>query len=153
MKDNLNNMKCLRVALATVRFDNVPSSVKSKYLSCCRVSRTNGILDYEYCIRRNLDVESFSRKLKLDLDGWLGDEIARLNKFGLKPVLYAGFFAHGLEYFNGCFGEKTLNKLAGQGRSICIVFDSEDGQRAMAIVIPKALIALLAKYHFSLELS
>ena len=153
MNGNGKLKKNLRIALSTVRFDNVPKNVTSYCLSRCHVSHARDILDYEYSIRRNLDIEKFTRKLKADLDGWLGDEIRRLHTYGLHPVLYIGFFSYVLDFFNVRVGEKTLDRIAEEGRSIRFSFNSKDNKRQTVIFIPNELISMIAKFHFTLELS
>lgn len=153
MKSMKKTEKCLRVALATVRFDNVPKTVISNCLSRCHVPHARDILDYEYSIRRNLDIESFSRRLKADLEGWLGVEIRRLHACGLHPVLYVGFYSRTLEFLNVRVGEETVDRLAKEGQSIRFSFDSVNNKRQIVISIPNEFISMIAKFHFTLELS
>ena len=72
---------------------------------------------------------------------------------GVNPVLYVGFYSRTLEFLNVRVGEETVDRLAKEGQSIRFSFDSVNNKRQIVISIPNDFISMIAKFHFTLELS
>lgn len=144
--------KKLRLSSALVRFDNVPRGISSSLLERIAVTERECILVYEYFFRRNVRTDAFLRRFASDCRGVLGEELRRLVRAGVKPVLRLNYFSWQLQHFQLQMECETIRKLACQGRSMSLAFPSQLGMFELSLSIPHELIALLAVFSFSLEL-
>lgn len=73
---------------AVVRFDAFPKYVVSDVLERTILDAPGDILEWEYNFRRSISAAVFWQKFESDLSGRLGNEVRRLRKHKLLPVLY-----------------------------------------------------------------
>lgn len=144
--------KELRLSSALVRFDNVPREISSNLLERIAVAEREYILVYEYVFRRNMRTDVFLRRFALDCRGVLGEELSRLGRAGIKPVLKIDYSSRQLDYLSVTIGRASILKLAKQGRAFRLSFPSQSGGIDWIMTIHREMFALLADYSFSLEI-
>lgn len=150
-KEHLNKKK-LRLSSALVRFDNVPRGISSSLLERIAVTERECILVYEYFFRRNVKADAFLRRFASDCRGVLGEELRRLVRAGIKPVLKIDYSSRQLDYLSVTIGRASILKLAKQRRAFRLSFPSQSGGIDWIMTIPREMFALLAEYSFSLEI-
>ena len=145
------NARLLNVAIASIRFDRVPPGVTSIMLERTILPLYGDILEWEYSLRKHISEAQLEAKVTRDLNGEIGEEILRLCRFGLSPVLCVQYFCWewGIRLE---VGHETLRRFARKGRNIVMTFPSERSKDQYGFQFSDKFIELLARYNFSLEI-
>lgn len=144
----LDIFKQFRVCHALVRFDAVPKNVASEVLERTIFANSGDMLEWEYNFRRSVAAAVFWQKLESDISGWLGKEICRLRKYGLRPVLYFDVKPCALPIFHMSLYYPTLAKLARKKQGLVIWCQDDDTLLKPMVAIPWTLVALLVRNKF-----
>ena len=145
------NVRLLNIAIASIRFDKVPPGVTSVMFERTILPLYGDILEWEYTLRRYISEAKLESKVTRDLNGKLGEEILRLCRLGLSPVLCVQYFCWDwgirLEV-----GHETLRRFAKKGRSMVMTFPSGRLRDQYGFQFSDEFIELLARYNFSMEI-
>ena len=142
----------LRVGHAVVRFDAVPKDVGSDVLERINLAAHGDILEWEYNFRRSIPAAVFWQKFESDLSGWLGNEVRRLRKKKLMPVLYVGMAPRQYHMFYVQLFRPTVRKLS-MNKSSFVLCRRDSDSSSTVIEIPGFIIDLLAQNRFKLEIA
>ena len=143
-------VRLLNIAIASIRFDKVPSGVTSILFERTILPLYGDILEREYTLRRYINEAQFEEKVTRDLNGRIGEEVLRLCRLGLFPVLCVQYVCWdwGIRLE---LGRETLRRFAKKGRSMVMTFPSTRSRDQYGFQFSDKFIELLAKYNFSLE--
>ena len=143
-----------RIHAAEISFGNVPDGLLSEFLTLEEsVSESDdcGMLVRRYSFRKGLLSEKFARRLSTELQGGLGNEVARLKGLGLCPVFSVSYSG-----FANCliaFGCEDLIWLASEQRGVSLLSSGGNGKSSVTSVdLPSDFIALLAAMGFTLNI-
>ena len=146
--------RLLHIGNAGVRFDKVPADVSSAFMERTILPLYGDILERNYSQRRYLTTRQFERNVFKDIQGDFGNEILRLCRLGIFPVMFISFFCWDwnlsrirIEIDNG-----TLKRLAKGKREIRFAFPSIETCSQNMIYLSASFIDLLSRYEFSLEI-
>ncbi len=148
------NCRLLNISIASIRFDKVPPAVTSSILERTVLPLYGDVLEWEYAQRRNISQLLFEAKVARDLNGRIGEEVLRLCRLGLFPVLCVQFFCREWLYrrIRIEMDHATLRKLAQKQRSVVMTFPSIRSNDQYGFQFSCRFIELLARYEFSLEI-
>ena len=142
----------LYIRHAVVRFDAVPKNIVSDVLERIVLGAHGDILEWEYNFRKSIPAAVFWLKFESDLSDWLGNEVRRLRKHKLLPVLYVDMAPRQYHMFYLQLFRPTVRKLAMIGSSFVLCRKDDDSSSAV-VEIPEYIIALLAQNRFKLEIA
>lgn len=137
---------------AVVRFDAVPKDVGSDVLERINHAPHGDILEWEYNFRRSIPAAVFWQKFESDLSGWLGNEVRRLRKNKLMPVLYVGMAPRQYHMFYVQLFWPTVRKLS-MNKSSFVLCRRDSDSSSTVVEIPGFIIDLLAQNRFKLEIA
>ena len=144
----------LHIGNAFTRFDKVPAGITSDFMERTVLPLYGDILERDYSQRKYMTSKQFQEKVIKDIHGGFGDEILRLCRLGVFPVLFISFFCWDwnlsrirIEIDNG-----TLRRLSKWKREVYFSFPSIVYNTQNVIYLSSEFIDLLSKYEFSLEI-
>ena len=144
----------LNIGIATIRFDKVPAGVTSDVMERTVLPLYGDILEHDYPNRRYMTTEQLERRVSTDLQSDFGEEVLRLCRLGIYPVMFISFFCWDwnlsrirIEIANG-----TLRRLSKKKRELYFAFPSQVDDTQNVIHLSSRFVDLLSKYEFSLEI-
>lgn len=138
---------------ALIRFDAVPAEVESTLFERTKLEKWGDILEWSYARgRQHYSTGELERRVRKDLMGGVGREIARINACGLHPVLHVSFCSWTTIFF-WQIPRETVARLAMEGRGIsCESSLTVPSSRVERFCLSAGLVALLAMYGFAVEI-
>ncbi len=145
------SFRFLNVSIASIRFDKVPPAVTSDVFERTVLPIYGDILEWEYSLRRYVSIRQLETRVNRDLHGGIGEEVMRLCRLGLFPVLFVQFFCWEFERIRIQVDHDTLRKFAQKGRGIEMTFPSSRLKGSYGFRFSDRFIDILARYEFALE--
>lgn len=142
----------LNVSIASIRFDKVPIGVTSDVFDRTVLPLYGDILEWDYTLRRYISQGQLERKVSRDLSGKVGEEILRLERLGLFPVLFVQFFSWEIERIRIEVACATLQRFAKNERGIVMSLPSNRSNDKYTFELTGEFVGLLARYGFSMEI-
>lgn len=112
----------LKINHAVLRYDNVPHDVPLGVFYRTSLPTRNDIFSKDFFWARSITAESFDSFLSRDMIPRLKDEMSRMQRLGLRPVLHVDYVSRGNGVFWVLLNSATVRRLAkgGSGVDICI---------------------------------
>lgn len=141
----------LRINHVVLRYDDVPNGVSSELFHHTIVPSRGNVLSSDFFWCRGIAPELFEQFIAGTMIPRFKDEICRMRRLGLRPVLHVDYVNRGNEVFWLSLNSSTVQGLgkAGSGIDICV---RKNGKEYVAGLTATSLHHL-SRFKFSIELA
>lgn len=146
-------MKIVRLKInhAVLRYDNVPHDVPLGLFYRTVLSARNDIFSKDFFWDRSITIERFDDFLSRELIPQFKDEMSRMERLGLRPVLHVDYVSRGNVVFWLSLNSATVHRLVKSGSGIDICIRGKEKEYVAGLTVES--LRRLKRFGFTVEMA